>query len=282
MNKLMHCFSVDVEGFCEGMQESFAIPENMIRSHAEQDRIEKNIEELLDFLDVNRIKGTFFVLGITAEEQPHIVHKIVNRGHEIACHSYRHLRLYNIDLITIREGISRSKKILEDISGDAVLGFRAPDFSIRSKMLYLLDIIQETGFIYDSSIYPLVGHDIYGVKHAHLEIHKLPNGLIEFPPTSIKIMNILIPALGGGYFRLYPFMASRLILKHCENQGRNTMFYVHPYEIGSHYPFFKNLSLLRKFRHYINIDKPKDHFQRLFKEFNFGRAIDILKSLNLV
>jgi polysaccharide deacetylase family protein (PEP-CTERM system associated) len=282
MTMLAHCFSVDVEGFCEGMREIFNIPAHVIRSQAGRKEIEANLEELLGFLAEYRVKGTFFILGITASEQPELVRKIVSQGHEIACHSYEHLRLYNLVPLLIRESIFRSKNILEDISGSEVLGFRAPDFSIRQETLFILDIIREAGFIYDSSIYPLAGHDIYGVKYAKLGIHRLPNGLIEFPPTSIKIMGLRIPALGGGYFRIYPFFFSRLILKYCEAQERSTMFYIHPYEIGSQYPVFEDLPFWRKFRHYVNINKPKYYFRGLFKEFTFGRAIDILRSQSLV
>jgi polysaccharide deacetylase family protein (PEP-CTERM system associated) len=282
MMTLTHCFSVDVEGFCEGMAESFPIPADMVRSQREKDEIASNVDETLDFLDTHQVKGTFFVLGIIAKEQPNVVRRIADDGHEIASHSYEHLRLNNMDPSTVKEVISRSKKVLEDVSGQRVIGFRAPDFSINQQTLYILDIIREAGFVYDSSIYPISGHDVYGVKNAKPEIHKLPNGLIEFPATTYKVLGKSIPALGGGYFRLYPLSLSKFILRSLEKRNQPAMFYIHPYEIGSRYPVFENMSILRKFRHYANIAKPRERFGCLFKEFSFGRASDILRSRGFV
>lgn len=279
---LTHCFSVDVEGFCEGMAESFPIPADMVQSQREKDEIASNVDETLDFLDAHQVKGTFFILGIIAEEQPNVVRRIADDGHEIASHSYEHLRLNNMDPGTVKEVISRSKKVLEDVSGQRVIGFRAPDFSINQQTLYILDLIREAGFVYDSSIYPISGHDVYGLKNAKPEIHKLPNGLIEFPATTFKVLGKLIPVLGGGYFRLYPLSLSRLVLKSLEKRNQPAMSYIHPYEMGSRYPVLENMSIRRKFRHYVNIDKPKERFGRLFKEFCFGKAIAVLRSRGLV
>lgn len=278
MTTLTHCFSVDVEGFCEGMAESFPIPADMVRSQKEKDEIASNVDETIGFLDTHQVKGTFFILGIIAEEQPNVVRRIADAGHEIASHSYEHLRLSNMDPRTVKEVVSRSKKVLEDASGEQVIGFRAPDFSINQETLYNLDIILEAGFAYDSSIYPISGHDVYGIQNAAPEIHKLPNGMIEFPATTYRVLGKSIPALGGGYFRLYPLSLSKFILNSLEKRNQPAMFYVHPYEIGSQYPVFENMSVLRRFRHYVNMSKPRERFECLFREFSFGRAIDILRS----
>lgn len=282
MMTLTHCFSVDVEGFCEGMAESFPIPADMVQSRREKDEIASNVDETLEFLDTHEVKGTFFILGIIAQEQPNVVRRIVDDGHEIASHSYEHLRLYNMDPSTVKEVISRSKKVLEDVSGQRVIGFRAPDFSINQQTLYILDMIREAGFVYDSSICPISGHDVYGVKNAKPEIHKLPSGLIEFPATTYKVLGKLIPVLGGGYFRLYPLSLSKLILKSLEKRNQPAMFYIHPYEIGSQCFVVEDMPILRKFRHYVNIDKPRERFRCLFNEFSFGRAIAILRSRGFV
>ena len=264
------------------MAESFTIPADMVRSPREKDEIVSNVEETLEFLDTHQIKGTFFILGIIAQDQPEVVYRIAAAGHEIGSHCYEHLRLFNMVPATVKEVISRSKKVLEDVSGKQVLGFRAPDFSISQKTLHILDLIREVGYVYDSSIVPISSHDVYGVKNAKPVIHQLPNGLIEFPAVTYKVLGKSIPALGGGYFRLYPLPLSRYILKSLEKRNHPAMFYVHPYEIGSQYPVFKNISMMRKLRHYFNINKPKERFRRLFKEFSFGRAIDILQSEGFV
>jgi polysaccharide deacetylase family protein (PEP-CTERM system associated) len=273
---------VDVEGFCEAMAESFPIPANMVRSAGEKDEIASNVEETLEFLDTHQVKGTFFILGIIAQEQPDVVRRIAAAGHEIGSHSYEHLRLNVLHPTTVKEVITRSKKVLEDVSGQEVFGFRAPDFSIDNESLYILDMLREAGFLYDSSIVPISGHDVYGIKKAIPEIHKLSNGLIEFPTTTYKILGKSIPALGGGYFRLYPLPLSKFILKTLDIRNHPAMVYIHPYEIGSRYPMFENLTLTRKFRHYVNIDKSRKRFGRLFQDFSFGRAIDIFQTEGFV
>jgi len=273
-----HSFSVDVEGFCEGMAESFSLPADMIRSPAEQGEVAANVDQILEMLDTCRVKGTFFILGIIAEQQPDVVRRIANAGHEIASHSYEHLRLYNMPPQTAKEVISRSKKVLEDVSGKEVLGFRAPDFSITRETIYLLDSIRDAGFLYDSSVQPISGHDVYGIKHARREIHSLPNGLIEFPPATFKVLGKVMPILGGGYFRLFPLWISKAFLRSKEAEGCSAMFYTHPYEVGSVRPIFESMPMTRKFRHYINIEKTKQRIESLFKDFSFSPAFEVLKS----
>jgi len=278
MMRPTHCFSIDVEGFCEGMAESFAIPAEMIRSQRERDEIASNVDEVLEFLDAHQVKGTFFILGVIAEEQPEVVRRIEEQGHEIASHSYEHLRLYDMDPVAAKDAISRSKHVLEDVAGQRVFGFRAPDFSINQESLGILDTIREAGFEYDCSLVPVSGHDVYGVKEAIPKIHKLSSGLIEWPATTFRLLGKAIPALGGGYFRLYPLSLSEMILKSYERRQLSAMFYLHPYEIGSQYPVIAGMSRMRMLRHYGNIDTSKEKLEYLFGRYSFGRAFEILSS----
>lgn len=273
---MIHCFSVDVEGFCEGMAESIAVPPNSVGSAAERREIEANLDETLEWLDDQGVFGTFFILGVIAEAQPHLVRRIAEAGHEIASHSYRHLRLYNMDLETARAAIERSKKALEDASGQPVLGFRAPDFSVTQRNIHLLDVIREAGYRYDSSIFPISFHDVYGLRNARRDIHPLANGLIEFPPATCRAFGRIVPVLGGGYFRLSPLWLSRSLVGRFERVGRPVMSYIHPYEVASTYPMLDGLSWRQRFRHYVNIDRSRDRFAALFRRFQFGRALDVL------
>src|SRR5262249_14978872 len=136
---ITHCFSMDVEGFCESNAESFPIPSEMIASQSEGIEIERNVDETLAFLDRHGVKGTFFVLGRIAKALPRVVRAIAERGHEVASHSFAHLRLYNMSRTQAHEAVSSSRKILEDVSASPVKGFRAPDFSINRQTLYVLD-----------------------------------------------------------------------------------------------------------------------------------------------
>jgi polysaccharide deacetylase family protein (PEP-CTERM system associated) len=278
---VVHCLSIDVEGFCEGMAEAFRVPEVMIGSAAERAEIATNVDQIMAWLDRRRVKATFFTLGVVAEAMPRMVRRIAEAGHEVASHGYQHLRLYNLDRTTTAQTIERSKQVLEDATGQAVYGFRAPDFSITRQNLGVLDVIRAAGYTYDSSISPISLHDVYGVAGARREIHQLPNGLIEFPPATVKVLGQVFPVLGGGYFRLMPLWVSRRALAAYERSGEPVMAYTHPYELGSQCPRLPGLSLGRRFRHYVNIDRSMARYDALMERFAFGRAIDILAKLPL-
>jgi polysaccharide deacetylase family protein (PEP-CTERM system associated) len=273
-----HCFSVDVEGFCESMAESFPIPAGMTSGGRELAEIERNVYETLAFLDTRSVKGTFFVLGKLAESLPKVARAIAENGHEIASHSFEHLRLFSMSRAQAREAVCRSRKVLQDASQAPVDGFRAPDFSITKGNLYVLDLIQEAGYRYDSSLYPIRSHDVYGVPGLDRWIQRLPNGLVEYPLSVFEIGGFRLPALGGGYFRLYPLVLTRWILRSIEKEGRPAMFYIHPYELGSVCPLVPNLSRSRRFRHYVSRVKTRRRFDCLFQRHRFGRAADVLRA----
>ena len=273
-----HCFTVDLESFYDGMRESFPLPSDALESAEAKHEIATNTDDILEFLDRHSLTATFYILGKIAEQQPEVVRRIADAGHELGSHSYHHLRLFNQDPDAVKEAVTSSKAILEDVAGKPVYGLRAPGFSINESTLYILDLIQEAGYIYDSSIYPITGHDFYGMKDAQPVIHTLANGLVEFPPSTYKVLGKTFPALGGGWFRIYPFAATRFILKSYEKQKRPAMFYIHPYELGSQCPHLDHLSRVRKFRHYVNIGEVADRFARLFKEFSFRPVVEVLQS----
>jgi len=275
---ITHCFSLDVEEFCEGLADVVSIDPALLHSVSDAQDLDANIADVLDFLDEFQIKGTFFVLGRVADKNPFLVRRIAARQHEIGSHGLEHRLLYNIPKANLVKVISRSKKILEDCVGCEVKGFRAPFFSVTEDTLYVLDAIQESGFAYDSSVFPIRGHDVYGIGRAPMTIHVLANGLIEYPPTAIEWSGVRVPALGGGYFRLYPFLISKMILRRINASHRPAMFFIHPFEMAGRCPRLDSMSLLRRFRRYHNISKTTHRFRELFREFKFGRAVDILIS----
>jgi polysaccharide deacetylase family protein (PEP-CTERM system associated) len=273
-----HCFTVDVEGFCESMAESLALSHGAAYAAEEKAEIADNTAEILDFLAECGVKGTFFVLGRIAEEMPDVVKRIATAGHEIGSHSFRHVRLWNLSREQAKEAISRSKKALEDAAGMAVAGFRAPDFSIRADSLFLLDFLRDAGYRYDSSLYPIRGHDVYGAPDTPRWFHRMSNGLVECPLSVFQAVGMRLPALGGGYFRLYPLMLTRAILLSIERRGHPAVCYIHPYELGSCCPMLPGLSFCRKFRHYVNRTKTRKRFKRLIAEFAFGRMDDAIRA----
>jgi polysaccharide deacetylase family protein (PEP-CTERM system associated) len=236
---------------------------------------------LLEILDEVNVKATFFFVGRLAHDIPSLVKKVAQAGHEIGCHNYAHLRIFGINKNEFKEKISAAKRRLEDVCGQRVYGFRAPDFSITKSSIWALDVLKETGFVYDSSIYPFGLHDVYGIKNADASTHKLANGLIEFPMSTIELLGKRIPFGGGGYFRFYPLLLTELFLSKLNKQGRPAMFYIHPYEVGPVIPRISELSAYRKFRHYYNCRKGQHRLTKILKDFKFSTAIEVIRQKNL-
>ena len=281
-NPVINAFSIDVEGFVESNLQSFHIPDKYINQPEENGEIERNTNTVLEILYEVQTKATFFFLGRIAKDIPKIVRETAQAGHEIACHSYQHLRVFDIEKNVFSENLAAAKKNLEDVSGKPVYGFRAPDFSITEKSVWALDILKELGFVYDSSVYPIGLHDVYGIKDASPSLNTLPNSLIEFPLSTIGLFGKRIPFGGGGYFRLYPLMLTKIFLSKLNDQGYPAMFYMHPYEVGPVIPQVPGLSAYRKFRHYYHCRNGDKRLKKILRAFNFGPAIDVLKRSGLL
>ena len=234
-------------------------------------RVEKNIDKILLLLNNANTKATFFTLGWIAERYPKMIRKILAEGHELASHGYGHERVSNLTREEFYQDVSRAKNLLEDIGGKVILGYRAPSFSIGNNNLWALEILEETKHIYSSSIYP-VQHDHYGTPDAPRFIYKSYGGLVEIPPTTFRLFERNIPASGGGYFRLYPYFLSKWMINQVNKKDNSpAVFYFHPWEIDADQPVVAGLSLLSKFRHYINLDKTEKKLEKLLKDFNWNR-----------
>ena len=244
-------------------------------------RVENNTYKLLDLFDEVSVKATFFTLGWVAERKPELVSEIARRGHEVACHGYSHQLVYNQTPEVFQEETIRAKSILEDIIQQPVLGYRAASYSITEKSLWALDILAESGFIYDSSIFP-VRHDRYGMPDTpEYPYHmKTPAGhsIIEFPLSTAKIINYRLPVAGGGYFRLYPYWLSKAGLRQINRQQKPFIFYLHPWEVDPEQPRI-SASWFSRFRHYNNLDKCEPRLRKLMSDFQFTTTQDVLSDL---
>ena len=272
----VNCLSVDVEGFVESNVQSFRISSGHVNPSGENVEIEDNVDALLELLDSTDVRATFFVVGRIARDIPHVVNRIASAGHEIGCHNYEHVRLWDVKREDLASELASAKHRLEDVARDRVIGFRAPDFSISSANLWALDTLRELGFEYDSSIYPIGMHDVYGMPNAKRFIHRLPNGLIEFPLSTIRVAGKNLPFGGGGYFRLYPLCLTAFCVARVNKQGHPCMCYVHPYEVGPVIPVVRGLSWYRRFRHYHNCNNGNSRLRKMLTKHRFGRAKDIL------
>jgi polysaccharide deacetylase family protein (PEP-CTERM system associated) len=246
-------------------------------------RVEQNTFYLLDMFDEHNVKATHFILGWVADRYPNIVQEIYRRGHEVASHGYSHQLIYEQSIDVFKEETIKSKKILEDITGEAVLGYRAASYSITKKSLWALDILAEAGFKYDSSIFP-IHHDRYGIPDSPTKPHilKTPSGehLIEYPLSTASFLGQTIPIAGGGYFRLYPYFLSRFFYRNRVKKNDPFVFYLHPWEIDPDQPKV-DVSWFSKFRHYNNLDKCADRLSQLLTEFDFMTMHEHIQSLNL-
>ncbi|WP_137918836.1 XrtA system polysaccharide deacetylase [Hydrogenophaga sp. 2FB] len=238
-------------------------------------RVEHNIDRILQLLAAKQTRATFFTLGWVAERYPEMVRRIVREGHELASHGYGHQRVSDLSEAEFFDDITRAKGLLEDIGGQAVLGYRAPSFSIGAGNLWALDTLKRAGYRYSSSIYP-VRHDHYGMPDAPRFAHQIRDGLLEVPPTTLRLFNRNLPSSGGGYFRLMPYSLSRWMLQQVNlRDAQSAIFYFHPWEIDPEQPRVAGIDLKTRFRHYVNIGRTEQRLSRLLDDFRWGRMDQI-------
>ncbi len=245
-------------------------------------RVERNIDRILSLLEKKGINATFFTLGWIAKRYPSMVRRIVENGHELASHGCDHDRVTELGSDEFYKDIADSKKILEDISGFPVIGYRAPSFSINKQNYWALNLLEEAGYLYSSSIYP-VHHDHYGIPDApRFAFYPNPTGkLLEVPITTVNLLGRNIPVGGGGYFRLWPYAVSRWFIQRVnEKDRRSAVFYFHPWEIDPDQPRQKGINLKVRFRHYLNLDLMEKRLTNLLNDFGWGRMDQIFLEKN--
>lgn len=234
-------------------------------------RVERNVERILGLLDQHQTKATFFTLGWVAERYPVMVRRIVDQGHELASHGYGHQRASDLSEAEFFDDVQRAKNILEDLGGQPVLGYRAPSFSIGADNLWALDTLLKAGYRYSSSIYP-VRHDHYGMPDAPRFAHEVRPGLMEVPPTTLRLFDRNLPSSGGGFFRLLPYSISRWMLQRVNvRDAQSAIFYFHPWEIDAEQPRVPGIDAKTRFRHYVNIDRNERKLDRLLSDFRWDR-----------
>ena len=267
--KVVNAFTVDVEDYFQVSAFAPYIP----RSDWERlpCRVERNVDRILALLNEAGAKATFFTLGWIAERYPQVARAIVAEGHELASHGYAHLRASDQTRQELLEDIGSAKKILEDLGGHEVKGYRAPSFSISEENLWAFDCIAEAGYRYSSSVYP-VRHDHYGMPDAPRFSYNSRAGLVEVPVTTVRFFNTNLPSGGGGYFRLLPYALSQWLIKRVNEQdAQPAIFYFHPWELDPQQPRIPGVNLKTRFRHYLNLHRTERRLQRLLKDFSWDR-----------
>jgi polysaccharide deacetylase family protein (PEP-CTERM system associated) len=234
-------------------------------------RVEINTHKILDMFERSDIKATFFTLGWVAERYPGLVSRIISEGHELACHGYEHIRVTQQTPDEFRADVAKTKKILEDMSGKEIKGYRAASYSIGANNLWALDVLQEEGFKYSSSIYP-VKHDLYGIPDAPRFMYApiANQNFKEIPITTVRFGNKNLPCGGGGFFRFYPYVFSKWAFHRVnKNEQQSGIFYFHPWEIDPDQPRQQGLSIKTRIRHYLNLHRMENRINQLLTDFQW-------------
>lgn len=270
--------TVDVEDYFQVQ----AFADVIDRDHWESwpRRVEANTAWLLDALAARNQRATFFTLGWVADRHKSLIRRIVDAGHELASHGYGHQLVDQIGPDAFRADLRRARASLEDASGVAVIGYRAPTFSIGPHVPWAWEILEETGHRYSSSLFP-VRHDLYGTPDASRTPFQ-PAGLSlwEIPLTTIKGLGRNWPCAGGGYFRLLPYAAYRQAVRHLHQTEHNpAIFYTHPWELDPAQPQIPRARLTARFRHRVNLARMKTRFSALLTDFVWDRMDHIFADL---
>lgn len=274
MKSIVNAMSVDVEDYFQ-----VSAFENVIRREQWDQlpcRVEQNTQRLLDLFAEFDVKITFFTLGWVAERYPSLIQRMVKEGHELACHGYEHIRVTQQTPQQFAADIRKSKQLLEDLGGVEVIGYRAASYSIGAQNLWALEELQEAGFKYSSSIYP-VKHDLYGMPDAP-RFKFIPDNaprLTEIPITTSPWLGKTWPAGGGGFFRFFPYPFSKQLIQRVNQQDQQpAIFYFHPWEIDPQQPR-QQASWKSRFRHYLNLHRMEPRLRQLLRDFEWGRMDQI-------
>jgi polysaccharide deacetylase family protein (PEP-CTERM system associated) len=227
--------------------------------------VERNFGKLLDLFSEKNVRVTCFFLGYVAEKYPHLVKEALHRGHEIASHGYAHRLIYTMTPQAFLEDALKSKEILEDISGQAVKGYRAPGFSVTADTPWFFEKLVEAGYQYDSSVFP-APRQHGGLNTDKYAPHMIANQLMEFPITVADVLGKRFCFFGGGYLRLFPYPVVRRMSRKVLGENRPVVFYIHPREIDPTHPRL-SLGATRTFKSYVNLKTTEPKLRHILDEF---------------
>ncbi len=265
---LLHPFSIDLEDWYQGIESPFSA------WAGKEERLHQGMDKLIALLDASQTKCTFFVLGWIGEKHPQLIRRLADAGHEIASHGYSHEKVYDLSPQKFREESMLTKTILEDCSGQQVVGHRAPFFSITEKSLWALEILKECGYTYDCSISPVKTWR-YGIAGCPEEIFRIKEiDLLEFPVSTFSLLHKKL-GIGGAYFRIFPYWFFKKAFQRNTAANRPTMFYAHPWEYDPAHPRVE-MEFKAKLTHYHNLKGMYARTEKLLHEFSFGTVASVL------
>ena len=276
---IVNVLTVDVEEYYHAA--IFRRGAKTLPGSALESRVERSMELLLDLLRRNRTRATFFVLGEVAAAHPHLMRTLVAEQHEIACHGDRHEDVCRQSPDEFRYDIRRAKAQIEEVIGQPVIGYRAPNFSIGRAQSWAYAILAEEGFSYDSSVYP-IHHDRYGQPDALRFPHEIwrsgASSLTEFPIGTTRVLGTNVPIGGGGLFRLLPYALFRRGIRRVNlREQQPVMFYLHPWELDPGQPR-PPMAWQHRIRHYGGLETEAAKLLRLLGQFRFGTVREFLQT----
>lgn len=277
MSGVLNAVSVDVEEYYHAL--IFREGARAIGASHFESRVERSVERVLALMAAHDVRATFFVLGEVAASHAALVRKIAGEGHEIGSHGDRHELVSGQSPDQFRADVLRAKVVLEDLTGQPVIGYRAPNFSIGRREDWAYDILLEAGFRYDSSSYP-IRHDRYGdpkaARFPYVIRRRGGTSLVEFPIGTARVGGVNLPIGGGGYFRLLPLALVRWGIRYVNTTEREPiMFYFHPWELDPAQPRLP-MQWRHRARHYLGLAREEAKLSCLLRDVRFGRAIDVL------
>jgi polysaccharide deacetylase family protein (PEP-CTERM system associated) len=241
-----------------------------------EDRVVLAARRVLKILSANDTRATFFVLGHVAERHPELIREIQRAGHEVGCHGYEHKFAYRQTPAEFESDVGRAARLLSSITGEPVLSYRAPYFSITRKSLWALPVLRDLGFKYDSSVFPVHNHR-YGIPGAPRLPFTTDEGIVEVPVSTFPLARVHLPFAGGVYFRFFSYGFVRGMCRRLNARGESVVFYLHPWEVDEEQPRIR-LPPALKLRHYWGLAHTAGKLDRLLKEFRFGPVREVLAS----
>ena len=266
--------SIDVEEWFHSENVKSVVPRDSWDSR--ESRVARNTERMLDILEERGARATFFILGWVAERFPQLVGRIATAGHEIASHGYDHELVYNMTPEAFSADVDRARKLIEDLSGQAVRGYRAPCFSITD---WAVDVLQQAGYAYDSSMVPALAHDRYGRLEAvdgRQPIIELREGFHEVGISCLQLGRWGLPWGGGGYFRLVPYALWLRGAAAIRRSGKPYIFYIHPWEIDPGQPSPGGMSAVNRFRQTVGLGRGEARFAAIARDFEWSTVGGVL------
>jgi polysaccharide deacetylase family protein (PEP-CTERM system associated) len=276
---MLHALSFDLEEWYHG---DLLAP--YVAAAERRSQVRDAMRPIIELLRRAGVRATFFVVGEVARDHPDLIAELAADGHEIACHTMTHPNLWRLTPAEFADELEQYRAAVDGaLPGAQALGFRAPMFSLDKRSHWVLGMLRDGGFRYDSSVVP-VRTPWYGVAGAPLGIYRASlddpgqtddgGGFLEFPLTACAIGPVRIPTAGGVYFRLMPYPVFRSLLRRVARR-RPFVIYVHPWETYAATPRLP-LPFVERFGLYTNIRHARRRLERLLQDFSFAPVRDVL------